>query len=155
VEEKVLTQLISAGMIEAVEENGETLVAVDKKENGSNGKETQTKEEIIAAKFSNLRGQKISASEASRKYSEIHGISITQQAFSRWAQLGYIIVLERGYRVQLDEADVAYCAAIFSKKYKEYDGQMRGVNVFDRDGDPYQVKYPEVAEDRRNLRRLE
>ncbi len=71
VEEKVLTQLIAAGMIEAVERNGETVVAVDKKGNDDN--EPQTKDEIIVAKFAHLKGQPISASEASRKYSKIYG----------------------------------------------------------------------------------
>ncbi len=153
VEEEVLTQLIAAGMIEAVEENGETLVAVDKNGNGNNGKEPQTKEEIIAAKFAYLCGQKISASEASRKYSEIHCITISRPLFSRWSKLGYITVLERGYRLLLDEADVAYCAEVFAKKYKEYNGQLRGVSVFDENGNPYQLKYPEIAEQKRTQRR--
>ncbi len=145
VEEKVLTQLIAAGMIEAVERNGETVVAVDK--NGNDDNESQTKDEIIAAKFAHLKGQPISASEASRKYSKIHGVPISNQSFSRWAtKLGYIIVLERGYRLQMDEAEVAYCAEVYAQKYREYDGRMSGVRIFDKDGNPYQLKYPEVAE---------
>ncbi len=98
VDEKVLTQLIAAGMIEAVEENGETLVAVDKNGNGNHGKEPQTKDEIIATEFVYLHRQKISASEASRLYSEKHGVTITPQLFSRWANAGYITILERGNR---------------------------------------------------------
>lgn len=155
VEEKVLTRLIAAGMIEAVEEEGETLVAVDKNGNGNNGKKPQTKEEIIAAKFAHLCGQKISASEASRKYSKAYGISLSQVQFSRWAKFGFITILEKGYRIQLDEAEVAYCAEIFAQKYQEYSGQLRGVSIFDEDGNPYQVKYPDIAEERRNLRRVE
>ncbi len=149
VEEKVLTQLVAVGMIEAVEENGETLVAVDKNGNGKNGKESQTKEGIIAVQFIHLCGQKISASEASRRYSEIHNVPISNQLFSRWAKAGYITVLERGYRLQMDEAEVAYCAEVFAKKYKDYNGQMRGVHIFDEDGNPYELKYPEIAEQKR------
>ncbi len=153
VEEKVLTQLIAAGMIEAVEEDGETLVAVDKNGNGSNnGKEPQTKEEIITTKFAHLQGQPISASEASRKYSKLHQVQISNELFSRWSRLGYI-KRKAGYRLQLDEAEVAYCAEIFTQKYQEYGGQMRGVRVFDTDGNPYQLKYPEVAEQLRIERR--
>ena len=152
VEEKVLTQLIAAGMIEAMEQNGETVVAVDKNGNGDN--EPQTKDEIIATRFTHLQGQKISVSESSRKYSKTHGISLSHVQFSRWAKFGFITVLEKGYRIQLDEAEVAYCAEVFAQKYYEYDGQLRGVSIFDEDGNPYQVKYPDIAEDRRNLRRL-
>ncbi|MCQ3976158.1 MAG: hypothetical protein DPW09_22245 [Anaerolineae bacterium] len=152
VEKKVLTQLIEAGMIETRETpTGEMLVVADK--NG-NGHKPQTKEEIIAAKFAHLREQPISASEASRKYSKIHGVPISNQLFSRWGQLGHITVLERGYRLQLDEADVAYCAEIYAQKYKEYNGRMSGVRIFDDEGNPYQLKYPEVAEQLREERRL-
>lgn len=152
VEKKVLTQLIEAGMIETRETpTGEMLVIADK--NG-NGHKPQTKEEIIATKFAHLRGQPLSASEASRRYSKIHGVPISNQLFSRWSQLGHITVLERGYRLQLDEADVAYCAEIYAQKYKEYNGRMSGVRIFDDESNPYQIKYPEVAEQLREERRL-
>jgi hypothetical protein len=148
IEEKVLTQLISAGMIEAKEEAGKTLVAVERNGNG----EPQTKEEIITEKFSHLRGNMISASEASRKYSELHRVYISNELFSRWSRLGYI-KRKGGYRLQLDEAEVAYCAEIFAMKHREYKGRMRGVTVFDTKGNPYQLKYPEVAEQLRIERR--
>ena len=51
--------------------------------------------------------------------------------------------------MQLDEADVAYCAKIYAEKYDEYEGQMSGVRVFDEEGNSYQVKWREVAEQRR------
>jgi hypothetical protein len=141
---RVLTQLIEAGMIEAHETpQGELLVVADK--NGSNGQELGTKKEIIDANFAHLRGQKISASEASRKYSKKHGISIANELFSRWSRLGYI-ERESGYRLQLNEADVAYCAEVYAQKHKEYEGKLRGVRIFDEEGNPYQLKYPEVAE---------
>ncbi len=152
VEKKVLTQLIEAGMIETRETpTGEMLVVADK--NG-NGHKPQTKEEIIAAKFAHLRGQPISASEASRKYSGIHDVPISHVLFGRWVRAGYITVMKRGYRLQMDEAEVAYCAEIFAQKYQEYGGCMSGVRIFDEDGNPYQLKYPEVAEQLRIERRL-
>jgi hypothetical protein len=154
VEEAVLTQLILAGMIETRAVSEGILVAVDKNGNfEQSAKQPQTKEEIIAAKFKHLQGKNISSSEASRKYSKKHGVPISQVQFSRWAKYGLITVLEKGYRIQLNESEVAYCAEVFAQKYREYDGQLRGVNIFDEDGDPYQVKYPDVAEGRRNLRR--
>jgi hypothetical protein len=152
VKKRVLTQLIEDGMVQTRKTStGDLLVVADK--NG-NGQESQTKEEIIADKYAHLRGRTISASEASRRYSRIHGIPISNQLFSRWGQLGHITVLERGYRLQLDEADVAYCAEIYAQKYGEYKGQMSGVRIFDEEGNPYQLKYPEVAEQLRKQRRL-
>jgi predicted site-specific integrase-resolvase len=42
--------------------------------------------------FKHLRGQKISMSEASRKY------GISHANFSRWAKTGYIKILDRGWK---------------------------------------------------------
>ena len=151
VKKKVLTQLIADGMVQTQETStGDVLVVA---ENNGNSQEPQTKEEIITKKYAHLRGQTISASEASRRYSKIHRVPISNQLFSRWGQLGHITVLERGYRLQLDEADVAYCADIYARKYGEYQGQMSGVRIFDEEGNPYQLKYPEVAEQLREQRR--
>jgi hypothetical protein len=152
VEKKVLTQLIEAGMIETRETpTGELLVVADK--NG-NSQDFQTKEEIIAAKFAHLRRRPISASEASRRYSDIHGVPISHVLFSRWVRAGYITVMKRGYRLHMDEAEAAYCAEIFAQKYQAYGGCMSGVRIFDEAGNPYQLKYPEVAEQLRLERRL-
>jgi hypothetical protein len=49
---------------------------------------------------------------------------------------------------------VAYCAEVYAQKYQEYAGKMAGVRIFDDKGDPYQLKYPEVAEQMRTERRL-
>ena len=150
--QKVLTEQIRAGEIEAVKlPNGELLVA-DKLNSGYQNK---TKEQIITEKYSHLRGRIISASGASRKYSEIHGTIITPQLFARWANVGYITVTGRGYRLQLDEADVAYCADIYAQKVEEYGtNRLFGVKIFDEDGNPYQLKYPDIAKDRREERQL-
>ena len=150
VKEKVLTQLIADGMLQTrTTSSGELVVVAD--QNG-NSQEPQTKEEIIAAKFAHLRGRTVSASEASRRYSEKYGITIGNELFSRWSRLGYI-KRESGYRLELDEADVAYCAEIYAEKYRKYGGQLRGVRIFDEDGNPYQLKYPEVAAQLRVARR--
>lgn len=78
---------------------------------------------------------------------------ISHVMFSRWARAGYIEVKERGYRLKLNEADVAYCAKIYAEKYKAYNGKMTGVTVFDEEGNPYRLKYPEIAAYKRDLRR--
>jgi len=151
---KVLTEQIQAGKIEAVKlPTGELLVA-DK----LNGYQNKTKDQIIAEKYSHLCGKVISASAASRKYSEIHGIAITPQHFSQWAAAGHIAVSGgggRGKRLKLDEADVAYCADIYTQKAQEYGAsRMSGVKIFDSNSDPYQLKYPDIARDRRIERHL-
>ncbi len=141
VEEKVLTQLIAAGMIEAVEKNGETLVAVDK--NGNNGKGPQTKEEIIATDFAHLRDQPITVTESAKNY------DLSRDTILGWVKHKYITVLKPGYRMELNEADVAYCAKIYKEKMKEYGGQVRGANIFDGNGNPYQVMHPDLSKRRR------
>src|SRR5512136_1696551 len=63
--EKVLTQLIQTGKIGAVQlSSGEVLVAAD----NNNGHGYKTKAEIIATKFTHLRGQTINAYQAQQKY---------------------------------------------------------------------------------------
>jgi excisionase family DNA binding protein len=139
VEEKVLTQLISAGMIETKEEAGETLVAVDKNGNGS----PQTKEEIIAEKFAHLQNEPITVTQAAQRY------KLSRQTVLEWTSRSYIQVIKPGYRMELNEADVAYCAEVYHQKAQEYDGRLRGVNIFDKYGNPYSVKHPELAIKRR------
>lgn len=67
IEEKVLTQLITVGMLETKTVSGGILVAVDKNGGAEQPEEPQTKEEIIAAKFGDLIGQPITLSEAAEK----------------------------------------------------------------------------------------
>ncbi len=151
---KVLTEQIQAGKIEAVRlPTGELLVA-DK----LNDYQHKTKDQIIAEKYNHLRGKVISASAASRKYSGIYGVVITPQHFSQWAAAGHIAVSGgggKGKRLKLDESDVAYCADIYTQKAQEYGTNgMSGVKIFDSNGDPYQLKYPDIARDRRIERHL-
>jgi predicted site-specific integrase-resolvase len=142
VKEKVLTQLIADGIVQArTTPSGELLVVADK--NG-NSQEPRTKEEIIAARFAHLRSQSISAYGAQKKY------GIHHNNFLRWARLGYISILNEAERsVELDEAAVAYCAYIYNQKKQEYGGNIAGVKIFDENGNPYQVKYPEFSVKRR------
>ena len=137
---KVLTQEIQAGKIQAVQlPSGDLLVAAE-----NNGQNYQTKEEIIAQKFAHLKGQGISASAASKEY------GIHHQNFINWARSGYIKILtERTRLLEMDAADVAYCAYIYNQKKEEYGGKIAGVTIFDDNGNPYQVKYPDLAAQRR------
>jgi len=134
-----LLERIKSGTLSAAKlPDGEYLVAENELDPSLN---------IKREDFEHLRGRKISVSESSRKY------NIPHTNFSRWAKLGYITVLERGWKVLLDEADVAYCAAVYHAKYQLYQGRMMGVSIFDKDGNPYRLKYREVAANLRAERR--
>ena len=143
--EKALTQLVKAGKIEAVQlPSGELLVAAEK-----NGHNWKTKKEIISEKFAHLRGKTITPYKAQKKYGGIH-----RNNFINWARSGYIkIRREEDRLIELDEADVAYCAYVYVEKKREYGGSLAGVTIFDEQGNPYQLKYKEVAEQMRTERR--
>jgi hypothetical protein len=49
----------------------------------------------------------------------------------------------------MDEAGVAYCAYVYHQKKEEYGGKVAGVKLFDKNGNPYQVKYPDLSAKRR------
>jgi len=145
VPEKTLLERVNSGSIAAAQlPNGELLVAESNVDPSLN---------IKRENFEHLRGQAISASEASRRYSELLGTTIYPSRFSEWAKAGFIKVLDRGWKISLDEADVAYCATVYKAKYDFYGGQMIGVPIFDQDGNPYQPKHPELAAYKRAIRK--
>ena len=135
--EQALTQLIQAGKIEAVQlPSGELLVIADK------NSLPKTKAQIIEEQFSHLRGQSITVSDAAEDY-DLHRDTVLL-----WTKKGYITPLKqggRGSRMELDKAEVAYCAKI----YHERKGK-RGVRLFDEHGNPYQLKHPQLAKKRRD-----
>ncbi|MEM7028011.1 MAG: hypothetical protein AAF629_00355 [Chloroflexota bacterium] len=144
ISEKVLLDQINSGTLDGVElKTGEILV-VDKKIDPSL--------DIKKTDFDHMRGRKISMVEARQKY------NIGSSTLTRWTQAGYIAVLQenelrgRGQKKYIDEADVAYCAAVYKAKYEYYEGRITGVPIFDSAGNPYKVKYQEVAAQMRNDR---
>ena len=137
---KVLTQQIRVGKIQAVQlPSGDLLVAAE-----NNDQDYQTKDEIISSKFAHLRGQTITPYSAEKKY------GIHRNNFMRWARAGHIGIIQQAKRLlELDAADVAYCSYVYKLKKEEYGGQIAGVTIFDDDGNPYQVKYPDLSAERR------
>jgi hypothetical protein len=138
--EKVLTQFIQDGKIEAVQlPSGELLVPdndLDK---------AKSKKQIIAEKFSELQGQPITISQASKKY-RVPGTTIRE-----WIPLGYIRVIDDDdYPMKLDEAEVAYCAYIYHQRKASQVGF--GVPLLDEDGLAYELKHPELSQYRRKRR---
>jgi predicted site-specific integrase-resolvase len=136
---KVLTRLIEAGKIEAVQlPSGEVLVSAE-----SNGHEPKTKQGIIAERFAHLQGKTIKVTDAAKRY------ELNRRTILRWKASGYIGEIEPdSYPVQLDEADVAYCAYVYRQR-QAVGGAVIGSRLFDDDGNPYTIKYPDLAENRR------
>lgn len=145
VDEQVLTQLISAGMISAKKEAGEILVAVDK--NGGGDEEYQSKEEIIVAKYSDLIGQPITLSDAAEKY----GVSLS--AAKNWIyRNSYISPMSQdSYPAYFDEAEFAYLAGIYHERQKT--GSR--APLLTPEGLPYKIKLPNLAEYRRQKKIFE
>ncbi|HZY42251.1 MAG TPA: hypothetical protein VFF59_09665 [Anaerolineae bacterium] len=82
---------------------------------------------ITREQFAQLRSQEIAIGESVERY------HLKSQTVRNWIEHGYIQVLKEGYAMQLDRADVAYCAAVYQSL-----GGMRGKRLFDDDGQPYQ-----------------
>ncbi len=90
--------------------------------------------------FKHLEGQGITVSEAAKKYG-VPGPTIRD-----WMKAKYITVVNSNkYPAKIDEADVAYCAAIHAvrKKYKSR------APLLNDDGTPYLLKHPQLAKARR------
>ena len=123
--EDVLTQLIQTGRIEAVQlPSGEVLVPEIE-----DPQKIKTKEQIIAEKFGDLLEHPITVSEAAKKY-EVPGSTIRE-----WITLDYIQVTNPGgYPMQLDEAEVAYCASIYHERKSA--GIRSGAPLLDDNGLP-------------------
>jgi hypothetical protein len=133
--EDVLTRLIQDGRINAAQlPSGELLVS-DESLN------EKTKEQIIEEQFGHLRGQAVTISQASQKYN-IAGMTIRD-----WVARNYITIVDEGYPVRVNEAEVAYCADIHQQRQAA--GITGGVPLLDENGLPYRLKHPELSEYRR------
>ena len=122
-----LQDLILAGTLNAARIKGETVVDEEKVEEIVSKPKKEDLEEY--KQFAHLAGEKIWGREAERKY------GVSTSVISRWARLGYIARLDSdGYRVYLNEQDVAYCASV----YEQRGGQ--GKRIFNKDGTPYKTK---------------
>jgi hypothetical protein len=124
---EALTQLVESGIIKANIHKGVVLIP-----------ESEIKQTITREQFEKLRGQPITVAQAVEKY------GISDVTISKWARLGYIEIIQPGYGMTIDAADMAYCAAVYKAK-----GGQRGARIFDESGNPYQLKRPEIAAYRR------
>jgi predicted site-specific integrase-resolvase len=125
--EAKLRDMVEKGTIKAGKlPTGEIVVS----EQDTQAQKPMPKEELPEyKKHAHLKGQAIWLMEASRKY------EISSGTLARWMKAGYITRLSSdGYRTFVDEADVAYCAEIYSQR----NGQ--GKWLFNSDGTPYKLK---------------
>ncbi len=89
--------------------------------------------------FAHLEGQPITVSEAARKY------GVQKHTILAWTRryTSVLRVLERGYRMLLDEAGVAYLAAIHHAR-KDF-GVRSGIPLVDESGAPNLIKHPTLS----------
>ncbi len=104
---------------------------------------TKTKKDILEEKYADLINQPITVTEAAEKY------NVYRTTIIRWKGKGYIGVIQPGYRMTLNEAEVAYCAAIHHERKTSGLG-YRGVPLLDDEGLPYKLKLPQLARCRRD-----
>ena len=123
--------------------DGEIVVNITAKEDDINARLSAIKRED----FEYLRGNPITVSEAAKKYG-VHRNTVLE-----WAKQKYITVLKPGYRMQIDEADVAYCAAIHAERKQT--GVRFGAPLLDQSGKPYLLKHPNLSKYRREQRQNE
>ena len=124
---EALTRLVDSGTIKANVHEGVVLIP-----------EREIAQTITREQFAKLRGKPITVAQAIEKY------GLNSGTWSRYIRTGLIEVLTPGYRMTLNEADVAYCAKVY-----EVLGGKQGSRIFDDQGRPYQLVRPEVAEYRR------
>ncbi len=156
-----LRELVAAGTIMAGKlPDGDIIVAVDESgtaietptETSPNERELplaaagdDINAQLAAIKredFEHLRGNPITVSEAAKKY------NVHRRTISGWVKQRYIAVLKPGYRMELDEGDVAYCAAIHAVR-KKYNSRAP---LLKEDGRPYLLINPDLAKARRLVR---
>jgi len=89
--------------------------------------------------FAHLEGVPITVSEAARKY------RVQKHTILAWTRryTSVLRVLERGYRLLLDEAGVAYLAAIHHAR-KAF-GAKSGSPLVDESGAPNLIKHPSLS----------
>ena len=92
--------------------------------------------------FEHLKGRAITVSEAAKKY------NVNRRTILAWVKQQYIAVLKPGYRMELDEGDLAYCAAIHAVR-KKYNSRAP---LLKEDGRPYLLINPDLAKARRLVR---
>jgi len=100
-----------------------------------------SKDDLIKQKYGHLVGKSITINDAAKKY------NLHRNTIQDWRYKGYLRVLKPGYRMEINEADVAYCAEIYHERKKTGIGFR--APLLDENGLPYQLKHPKLSEYRK------
>jgi hypothetical protein len=92
--------------------------------------------------FKHLKGNAITVTDASARY------HIPRNTILNWARYGHALIIKKGYRMELDECDIAYLAYIYHRR-----GGGRGKVLIDDAGRPYRLKDPKAAAYRSEYRK--
>lgn len=129
---ETLLSLVDSGRIKgAVLPNGEIGVS-----------EPELDQIVAREQFESLSGKAITVPEAVKQY------GINSVTIRNWIRHGYIKVLKDGYGMEIDCADMAYCAAV----YQAQKG-TQGKRIFDESGQPYLHKQTQWATYQRERRK--
>lgn len=88
-----------------------------------------------------LIGIAITVTDAAKKY------NVNRFTILTWKNRGLIKTIKDGYRAEIDEADMAYCAKIYHDRQQA--GIRYGAPLLNEDGQPYMLKHPQLSEYRR------
>ncbi len=132
----LLTDLQPGAKIEIeITPNGEIVVS-------SNGNDNvKTKQDILEESYADLIGQPLTISKASKRY------KVPNSTLRDWIKQKYIRILDDGYPVKINEAEVAYCARVYHQRKKA--GTLKGTPLFDLNGLPNKLMHPSLSEYRR------
>jgi hypothetical protein len=129
-----LKRLCESGIIKsAFTHQGEWFVA-----------DTELQPDELRDKFKKLAGHPITVTDAAQKY------AVPRMTIINWTLLypKQLRVIKSGYRMTLDEQDLAVCVSI----YKEHKKARSVSPLFDAMGRPYQLKRPDIAEYRKRVK---
>ncbi|MBC7250020.1 MAG: hypothetical protein H5T62_07025 [Anaerolineae bacterium] len=131
-----LTRLVRDGIIRAVHnEEGTAVITVQTVDNATAVR--MILDEIKPEQYEHLRGRPIRVTEAAEQYGVSHA------NLSRWADAGYIRVIERRRRLLLlDEADVKLVSDIFKRAYEELQSSVKAGWVLKRTIEHLQAQQP-------------
>ncbi len=99
--------------------------------------------ELKRSQFDHLADSQITSADAEKRY------CIPVRTIREWAQNQYIRTC--GTKpLRLNEADLAFCAAIYRERKKG--GCPSGMPLLDSDGNPYLIKRPDISDFRRKAK---
>lgn len=101
----------------------------------------KTKEQIIKERYGHLINNRITMTDAAKKY------NVPRGTLEKWYhRCRYISPIDVSYPAVFDEAEISYLADIYHERRKT--GSK--APLVDKNGLPYQLKRPDVSEYRRN-----